>query len=67
MPLIRAFCVAGLLAATAVPVFAASYGPELQGFDYPYPLKHFEFQSQGKSLQMGYMDVPANGKPNGRT
>ncbi|AOE79387.1 alpha/beta fold hydrolase [Pseudomonas lurida] len=66
MPLIRAFCVAGLLAATAVPVFAASYGPELQGFDYPYPLKHFEFQSQGKSLQMGYMDVPANGKPNGR-
>ncbi|NWN47534.1 alpha/beta hydrolase [Pseudomonas sp. MAFF 301514] len=67
MPLLRAFCIAGLLTATAAPVFAATYGPELQGFDYPYPLKHFEFQSQGESLQMGYMDVPANGKPNGRS
>ncbi|PMV20182.1 MULTISPECIES: alpha/beta fold hydrolase [unclassified Pseudomonas] len=67
MPLFRAFCIAGLLTATAAPVFAATYGPELQGFDYPYPLKHFEFQSQGESLQMGYMDVPANGKPNGRS
>jgi len=67
MPLFRAFCIAGLITATAAPVFAATYGPELQGFDYPYPLKHFEFQSQGESLQMGYMDVPANGKPNGRS
>lgn len=67
MPLIRAFCIAGLLTATASPVFAATYGPELQGFEYPYPLKHFAFQSQGKSLQMGYMDVPAKGTPNGRS
>ncbi|BDB19640.1 alpha/beta hydrolase [Pseudomonas sp. CYM-20-01] len=67
MPLFRAFCIAGLLTATAAPVFAATYGPELQGFEYPYPLKHFEFQSQGESLQMGYMDVPAKGKPNGRS
>lgn len=67
MPLIRAFCIAGLLTAAAVPVFAATYGPELQGFEYPYPLKHFEFQSQGKSLQMGYMDVPAKGQANGRS
>ncbi|MHA4967538.1 alpha/beta fold hydrolase [Pseudomonas extremorientalis] len=67
MPLFRAFCISGLITATAAPVFAATYGPELQGFDYPYPLKHFEFQSQGESLQMGYMDVPANGKPNGRS
>ncbi|UII74167.1 alpha/beta hydrolase [Pseudomonas sp. HN11] len=67
MPLIRAFCIAGLLAASTAPVFAATYGPELQGFEYPYPLKHFEFQSQGKSLQMGYMDVPAKGTANGRS
>ncbi|MCD7036844.1 alpha/beta hydrolase [Pseudomonas sp. MAFF 311095] len=67
MPLIRAFCIAGLLTATAAPVFAATYGPELQGFEYPYPLKHFAFQSQGKSLQMGYMDVPAKGQANGRS
>ncbi len=43
------------------------YGPELQGFTYPYPLQHFEFDSQGKSLQMGYMDVPAKGRANGQT
>ncbi|MDR9875293.1 alpha/beta hydrolase [Pseudomonas allii] len=67
MPLFRASCIAGLLTATAAPVFAVTYGPELQGFEYPYPLKHFEFQSQGESLQMGYMDVPAKGKPNGRS
>ncbi|OIN46150.1 alpha/beta hydrolase [Pseudomonas azotoformans] len=67
MPLFRAFYIAGLLTATAAPVFAATYGPELQGFEYPYPLKHFEFQSQGESLQMGYMDVPAKGKSNGRS
>ncbi|QKZ05332.1 alpha/beta fold hydrolase [Pseudomonas eucalypticola] len=46
---------------------APVYGQELQGFDYPYPLKHFEFESQGKSLQMGYMDVPAKGHANGQT
>ena len=66
MPLSRVFCIAGLLTAGAAPAFAASYGPELQGFQYPYPLEHFQFQSQGKALQMGYMDVPAKGQPNGR-
>lgn len=67
MPLSRAFCIAGLLTASIAPAFAASYGPELQGFQYPYPLEHFQFQSQGKALQMGYMDVPAKGQPNGRS
>lgn len=67
MPLIRALCIAGLLTAAATPVLAATYGPELQGFEYPYPLEHFEFQSQGKPLQMGYMDVPAKGHANGRS
>lgn len=43
------------------------YGPELQGFDYPYTLQHYPFESQGKALQMGYMDVPAAGKANGHT
>ncbi|VVN58605.1 Putative aminoacrylate hydrolase RutD [Pseudomonas fluorescens] len=66
MPLFRAFCVAGLLTASTAPALAATYGPELQGFQYPYPLEHFQFQSQGESLQMGYMDVPAKGTANGR-
>jgi pimeloyl-ACP methyl ester carboxylesterase len=44
----------------------ASYGPELQGFDYPWPVRHFRFTSQGAALDMAYMDViPA--QPNGRT
>jgi pimeloyl-ACP methyl ester carboxylesterase len=45
---------------------AAVYGPELQGYDYPYPVHSFEFVSQRQPLHMAYMDV----KPpsaNGRT
>ncbi|MGF0237852.1 alpha/beta fold hydrolase [Rhodococcus sp. IEGM1300] len=61
----------GLLLTAALPLIAHAegpeYGQELQGFDYPYTVKHFSFQSQGKSLQMGYMDVAANGKANGRS
>lgn len=44
-----------------------SYGPELQGFQYPYPVERFKFRSQGQSLQMGYMDVAPTGKPLNRT
>lgn len=43
-----------------------AYGPELQGFAYPFPVHRFEFRSQGQALQMAYLDVePAH--PNGRT
>ena len=48
------------------PPQAAVYGPELEGFDYPYPVQHFNFQSQGEGLQMAYLDV-APAKANGRT
>ncbi|WP_454868176.1 alpha/beta fold hydrolase [Pseudomonas farris] len=73
----------GLLLTAALPVLAQTqtqdqdqnqnqaetpeYGPELQGFEYPYTVKHFAFESQGKSLQMGYMDIAAQGKVNGRS
>jgi len=67
MPPNRVLYIAGLFMASSVPALAATYGPELQGFQYPYPLAHFSFESQGKTLQMGYMDVPASGKPNGRS
>jgi pimeloyl-ACP methyl ester carboxylesterase len=43
-----------------------AYGPELQGFDYPAPVLHFRFTSQGDSLDMAYMDVKPQ-TPNGRT
>jgi pimeloyl-ACP methyl ester carboxylesterase len=42
-----------------------AYGPELQGFDYPWPVQHFAFPSQGQTLDMAYMDVKTD-KPNGR-
>jgi pimeloyl-ACP methyl ester carboxylesterase len=43
-----------------------SYGPQLQGFAYPWPVAHYRFTSQGDALDMAYMDVkPAH--PNGRT
>lgn len=59
---------AALSAAAAPGLLAAPvYGPELQGFDYPYELKHYAFESQGKQLQMGYMDVAPTGAANGRT
>jgi hypothetical protein len=29
------------------------YGPELQGFDYPYPVSTFAFTSQGEALEHG--------------
>lgn len=33
------------------------YGAELEGFSYPWPVKHFEFRSQKQSLHMAYMDL----------
>ncbi|MFC4705248.1 MULTISPECIES: alpha/beta fold hydrolase [Paraburkholderia] len=43
-----------------------AYGPELQGFDYPHPVREFSFTSQGQTLHMAYMDVQPS-RPNGRT
>jgi len=43
-----------------------AYGPELQGFDYPYPVRTHAFTSQGEAMHMAYMDVrPA--RANGST
>ncbi len=53
-------------APVAEPVFDPVYGPELEGFDYPAPVKRFRFESQRQSLQMAYLDLPPS-QPNGRT
>ncbi len=59
-----ALALGALPAAYAAP--APAYGPELQGFAYPWPVSHFRFTSQGVPLDMAYLDVkPAT--PNGRT
>ena len=60
-----------LLALLATATLAASaqtpsYGPELEGFDYPYPVERFAFESQGQNLEMAYMDVQPKA-PNGET
>jgi pimeloyl-ACP methyl ester carboxylesterase len=70
------FSVAGLLVALTAAISpllcfgaakaddAPAYGPQLEGFDYPWPVKIFHFTSQGEALDMAYMDV-APAKPNG--
>ncbi len=62
-----ALALACLFGSQAIAAQAPTYGEQLEGFTHPQPLKHFDFQSQGQALQMGYMDVPAKGKANGRS
>ncbi len=54
------------LAAAEEKAKITSYGGELEGFDYPYPVNRFDFVSQQQSLQMAYLDIPAT-NANGRT
>ncbi|HLZ66286.1 MAG TPA: alpha/beta hydrolase [Aliidongia sp.] len=54
-----------LLSSSASALAGPSYGAELEGFDYPYPVKHFGFSSQNEKLQMAYMDIPATGTMRG--
>jgi hypothetical protein len=42
---------------------AGIYGPELEGFEYPFPTERFSFPSQGQTVSMTFMDV-APEKPN---
>ena len=53
---------APVLSAAAEPL---TYGPELEGFDYPYPVQQFAFASQGANLHMAYMDIGPIGTPRG--
>jgi len=53
-------------AAAAPPAPEPAYGPELEGFEYPFPVQQFQFASQGVQLHMAFLDV-ASERPNGRT
>jgi pimeloyl-ACP methyl ester carboxylesterase len=44
---------------------APSYGAELEGFDYPFPVKQFAFVSQGEYLHMAFMDIAPAGPARG--
>lgn len=52
-------------APTAAP--AAAIDPLATNFDYPFPVKFFEFDEQAQKLRMAYLDVAPTGEPNGRT
>lgn len=69
-PLRRICCLTGgiaCLTAVAPPAVAApAYGPELQGFAYPWPVHRFTFQSQRQTLAMAYLDIKPE-QPNGLT
>lgn len=65
----RSFTVAALfllLSCQATAQTEAAYGPELEGFAYPWPVERFQFQSQRQTLQMAYMDLKPV-RPNGQT
>jgi pimeloyl-ACP methyl ester carboxylesterase len=74
-PLVRAGVLFGTFVAStfmpttarpSAPTYEApAYGPELEGFPYPWPVLNFEFVSQGIPLHMAYMDVKPK-TPNGR-
>lgn len=66
----RRFLIALLAAGTLLPAMAAqrpTYGPQLEGFDYPHEVKRFAFDSQRQPLSMAYLDVAPQGIANGRT
>ncbi len=63
--LLRGSILAAGLMLAAHSQAAVTYGEHLEGFDYPWPLQHFDFRSQQQNLRMGYMDVKPD-KPNGR-
>ena len=55
-----------LIASAANADEGPAYGPQLEGYDYPYPVQHFRFQSQGEAMDMAFMDVKPEA-PNGHT
>ena len=55
------------LSSTAYAADEPTYGPELEGFNYPHPVQQYQFTSQGTPLHMAYMDVKPTTAANGRT
>jgi pimeloyl-ACP methyl ester carboxylesterase len=70
--MLRSLLASGLLAlalpaaAPAQPLPLPAYGPELEGFAYPFPVARFHLTSQRQPLQMAYLDLRPE-TPNGRT
>jgi pimeloyl-ACP methyl ester carboxylesterase len=60
------FVLAIVLLAAPAPSDEPAYGPELEGFDYAFPVQRFELESQRQKLHMSYLDVRPRA-PNGHT
>lgn len=54
------------IAAVSIAAETTGYGPRLEGFEYPYPVKIFTFKSQQQDMEMAYLDVQPE-ESNGRT
>jgi pimeloyl-ACP methyl ester carboxylesterase len=66
----KPFSLALWLLALAFPAAAQEhpvFGPRLEGFDYPHPVKLHGLDSQRQRLEMAYMDVAPKGTANGRS
>jgi pimeloyl-ACP methyl ester carboxylesterase len=63
MPAVRPSLALLVLLGAPLPARA---DPQLADFEYPYAVHHYDFQSQGQSLEMAFMDVEPR-VPNGRT
>ncbi|MBU2870694.1 alpha/beta hydrolase [Colwellia sp. E2M01] len=44
----------------ALAAHPTKYNKELDGFDYPFTVKTFEFKSQNQTLKMRYMDISSD-------
>jgi pimeloyl-ACP methyl ester carboxylesterase len=66
-PLVRfLFCLVLAFLAAAAGADEPAYGPELEGFDYAFPVQRFELESQRQKLHMSYLDIRPRAS-NGRT
>ena len=51
------FLASAAMADAALADEGPAYGPQLEGYTYPFPVQHYRFQSQGVAMDMAYMDV----------
>jgi pimeloyl-ACP methyl ester carboxylesterase len=60
-------CVLSVAAMSCATADIAAAASMLENFDYPYPVKRFDFTSQKQPLSMAYIDIAPEGQANGRT
>ncbi|HEX8328643.1 MAG TPA: alpha/beta hydrolase [Hymenobacter sp.] len=56
-----------LLAFSQARAQTAPLNANLEGYEYPFPVRIMGLRLEGQALRMAYMDVPASANANGRT